>query len=73
MRRSVRPADPASLRAACYDFLARPEVLQSTFARDLQEALKVGALDRIAAWAAVAEWEQKAGLGTWVPGLGVSR
>lgn len=49
MRRSARPADPASLRAACYDFLARPGTLQSEFARDLQEELKAGMLDRIAA------------------------
>lgn len=52
MRRSERPADPASLRAACHDFLARPEELQSAFARDLQQALKAGDMEQIAAWAA---------------------
>lgn len=52
MRRSERPADQASLRAACYDFLARPEELQSTFARNLQEALKAGAMEQISALAA---------------------
>lgn len=62
MRRSVRPADPASLRAACYDFLARPEALQSAFARDLQEALKVGALDQIASWAAGAQEHESVAL-----------
>ena len=51
MRRSERPADPDSLRAACYDFLARPEELQSTFARNLQEALKSGAMEQIVALA----------------------
>ena len=54
MRRSERPADPASLRAACYDFLARPEELQSAFARNLQETLKAGAMEQVAAWTAEA-------------------
>lgn len=54
MRRSERPADTASLRAACYDFLARPEALLSPFAQNLQEALKAGAMDQIAAWVAEA-------------------
>lgn len=62
MRRSVRPADPVSLRAACYDFLARPEALQSAFARDLQEALKVGALDQIAVWVARAREQESVAL-----------
>ncbi len=49
MRRSVRPGDPSSLRAACYDFLARPDALQSEYVRAIQEELKDGALDRLAA------------------------
>lgn len=48
MRRSARPANPTSLRAACYDFLARPETLQSDFSRAVQDELKAGDLDRIA-------------------------
>lgn len=48
MRRSAQPADGTSLRAACYDFLARPGTLQSNFAREIQEELKAGNLDRIA-------------------------
>lgn len=48
MRRSARPADEASLRAACYDFMARPEMLQSKFARGVQEELKAGDLGSIA-------------------------
>lgn len=49
MRRSARPTDPSSLRAACYDFLARPGSLQSELARAIQDELRIGALDRIAA------------------------
>ena len=49
MRRSARPADSSSLRAACYDFLARPGTLQSELARAIQDELKIGALDFIAA------------------------
>ncbi|PPT41771.1 DEAD/DEAH box helicase [Xanthomonas arboricola] len=47
MRRSVRPSDPTSLRAACYDFLARPGALQSDYVRAIQEELKDGALGRL--------------------------
>ncbi len=49
MRRSNRPADPESLRAACYDFLARPGSLQSKFARQTLDDLKAGAVDRLVA------------------------
>lgn len=49
MRRSTPPADPASLRAACYDFLARPGVLRSEQALGIQNDLKVGAIDSFAA------------------------
>ena len=48
MRRSAQPADGTSLRAACYDFLARPRTLQSDFARGIQEELKAGDLNHIA-------------------------
>lgn len=47
MRKSRRPADVESLRAACFDFLARPSVLHSNFAKAIREDLKTGALDRI--------------------------
>ena len=47
MRQSTRPTDSTSVRAACFDFLARPPVLQSEMAREIQEDLKAGALDRI--------------------------
>lgn len=61
MRRSARPTDPASHRAVCYDFLARPETLQSAIARNLQEALTVGALDHISAQvAAMRDYESAA-------------
>lgn len=49
MRQSMRPADNTGLRAACFDLLARPSVLQSDLARALKEELKAGALDRIQA------------------------
>lgn len=49
MRQSARPAGPATLRAACFDFLARPTNLQSELVRALQNELKDGALDQIAA------------------------
>lgn len=49
MRQSIRPTDPAGLRAACFDFLARPAVLQSDLARTLQDALRDGAVTQIAA------------------------
>lgn len=48
MRRSARPPDPGSPRAACYDFLARPSTLQSAFALEVQDDLKAGALHRLA-------------------------
>lgn len=48
MRQSTRPVDPAGLRAACFDFLARPPLLESDLARSLQSALKEGALAQIA-------------------------
>lgn len=47
MRKSKRPTDIESLRAACFDFLARPSVLQSSIGQAIQEDLKNGALDRI--------------------------
>lgn len=47
MRQSARPVDDASVRAACFDFLARPPVLRSQMAQEIQEELKAGALDRI--------------------------
>lgn len=49
MRPSRRPADPAGLRAACFDFLVRPAVLQSDLARALQDALKGGDIAQVAA------------------------
>jgi hypothetical protein len=49
MRRSARPADPTSLRAACFDFLARPGALQSGYVRAIQEELKAGSLEQLAA------------------------
>lgn len=70
MRRSTRPADPTSLRAACYDFLARPATLESDVARAIQDQLKAGALDRIAARVqALRENEARAleeGPDTWI-------
>ena len=48
MRQSTRPADTGGLRAACFDFLARPAVLQSDLARKMQGALREGAVDQIA-------------------------
>ncbi|MFP5194519.1 DEAD/DEAH box helicase [Alcaligenes faecalis] len=48
MRQSSRPADPATLRAACFDFLARPANLQSELVRTLQNELKDGAVAQIA-------------------------
>lgn len=48
MRQSARPADPASPRAACYDFLARPATLQSEMARGVQRELRDGAIAQIA-------------------------
>lgn len=47
MRKSTRPTDPQ--RSACFDFLARPANLQSVLARALQNQLKDGTVDQIAA------------------------
>lgn len=49
MRQSTRPADPGGLRAACFDFLARPAVLRSDLAQTLQDALREGDVAQIAA------------------------
>lgn len=49
MRRSTPPADSTSLRAACYDFLARTGTLRSELALGIQNDLKIGALDSFAA------------------------
>ncbi|QGY33227.1 DEAD/DEAH box helicase [Pantoea cypripedii] len=42
MRKSQQPTDPASLRAACFDFLARPNNPRSHLVRSLQNDLKNG-------------------------------
>lgn len=47
MRNSQRPGDNAGLRAACFDFLARPPVLESQVALTLQNLLKTGAIEQI--------------------------
>lgn len=49
MRQSTRPTNPITLRAACFDFLARPANLQSELVRTLQNELKVGAMAEIEA------------------------
>lgn len=47
MRNSTRPGDNESLRAACFDFLARPPVLESQVAQELQNLLKAGAIEQL--------------------------
>lgn len=47
MRNSPRPGDNESLRAACFDFLARPPVLKSQIAQTLQNQLKAGAVEQL--------------------------
>ncbi|WP_454742284.1 DEAD/DEAH box helicase [Cupriavidus necator] len=47
MRRGGPPQEVHSLRAACYDFLARPGMLQSPMAIDVRESLRTGDLHRI--------------------------
>lgn len=49
MRQSTQPTDPAGVRAACFDFLARPAVLQSDLARALQNSLREGTIAEISA------------------------
>ncbi|MBP1122061.1 DEAD/DEAH box helicase [Pseudomonas sp. PvP028] len=48
MRQSAIPDSPKSLRAACYDFLARPLQLRSAAAHALQEHLRTGNLVALA-------------------------
>ncbi len=62
MRQSARPEDADSLRAACFDFLARPQTLQSELARAIQHALKDGAGDLFAERVAEAEARERAAL-----------
>lgn len=75
MRQSTRPTDP--LRAACFDFLARPANLQSEMARTLQEQLKDGAIAQIAvrveASQAVARAAQEEGPEAWIVATLMSR
>lgn len=47
MRNSTRPDDNEGLRAACFDFLARPQVLESQVAQELQNLLKAGAIEQL--------------------------
>lgn len=47
MRNSTRPGDNEGLRAACFDFLARPPVLESQVAQELQNLLKAGAIEQL--------------------------
>lgn len=47
MRNSTRPSDNEGLRAACFDFLARPPVLESQVAQELQNLLKAGAIEQL--------------------------
>lgn len=49
MRQSEQPADSKSVRAACFDFLARPANLRSHLVHTLQNELKDGAVSQILA------------------------
>nr|WP_246373013.1 DEAD/DEAH box helicase [Lysobacter spongiae] len=62
MRQSSRPEDAGSLRAACFDFLARPATLESELARAIQAELKEGAIGQFAARVAAAEAQASAAL-----------
>lgn len=70
MRRGIRPADPKSLRAACFDFLARPTELRSQIAIDVRETLRVGdmpAIDRLVYALQIAERTAlQEGPGEWI-------
>ena len=44
MRNSPRPSNNESIRAACFDFLARPATLKSQIVQSLQDQLKAGAI-----------------------------
>ncbi|WP_035881679.1 DEAD/DEAH box helicase [Cupriavidus metallidurans] len=48
MRRGGRPPENQSLQAACFDFLARPPVLESAFALAVRESLRIGDMQRLA-------------------------
>lgn len=56
MRQSSPPSNPATVRATCFDFLARPAALQSELALMLQSALKDGSMDEISK---LVDWSQK--------------
>lgn len=47
MRRGMRPLDNQSLRAGCFDFLARPIELRSQIAIDARESLRSGGQARM--------------------------
>lgn len=47
MRQSKRPGGDDAIRAACFDFLARPPVLESQIAVELQNLLKAGDIEQI--------------------------
>lgn len=47
MRQGIRPVDNQNLRAACFDFLARPKEMRSQIAINIREQLRIGDLQGI--------------------------
>jgi hypothetical protein len=77
MRQSIRPNDPQSPWAVCYDFLARPSDLGSQTAIEVREHLRSGDLlglgDNVEASATEAQSALAEGPDTWVAAALLSR
>ncbi|WP_238545195.1 DEAD/DEAH box helicase [Pseudomonas corrugata] len=77
MRQSPPPAESMSLRAACYDFLARPPELRSEAAQALQQHLRTGNLgalsDNVETAARTAQNALVEGPDAWVAAALLSR
>lgn len=77
MRRGGRPSENQSLRAGCFDFLARPAELRAQTAIDARELLRIGdqqQLDSLAQNSLIAERRAlHEGAGAWIAAKLLSR